>query len=85
MICGPIALFIDCMSSTKSGKVREYFENAHIGCFRYKLLSSASGHQDLFFGFARKINNRQEDFFDNKTTNGKLHVIIFVKDVSGFV
>ena len=80
---GPIALFIIYRLSISSGKELE-FDNAHVICLMYKLMSNSRDSDDSAIGFQRNIDVRERELTNNKTTKSNYHVSIFLKDVFGF-
>ena len=80
----PIALFSNYKLTTSSGKHLENIDHAHIVSLMYELLTSSRGSDDLFIGFDRSLNRRQQELTNNKEIKGKYHVRIYIKDVFGF-
>ena len=81
---GPIALFSNYKLTTSSGKHLEEISHAHIVSLMYKLLTSSRDSDDLSIGFDRNRGRRKNELTDNKTTKGKYHIRIYLKDIFGF-
>ena len=78
---GLIALFSNCKLTTSSGK---HLEDTPIVSLTYKLLTSYKNSDDLFIGFDRDRNERQQELTNNKNIKGKFHVRVMLKDIFGF-
>ena len=70
--------------TNSSGKEKEEIDSAHVICLMYELISSSRDSDDLSIGFHRSNEARERELTDNKTTTGKYHVSIYLKDVFGF-
>ena len=81
---GPVALFSNYKLTTSSGKHLEDVSHAHIVSLMYKLITTATGCDDLSIGFDRSRNNRKNELTKNKNIKGKYHVRIYLKGVFGF-
>ena len=81
---GPIALFSNYKLTTSSGKHLQEISHAHIVSLMYKLLTSSKDYDDLSIGLDRSRDRRKDELAKNKNVNGKYHVRIYLKDMSGF-
>ena len=79
-----IVLFSNFKLKVSSGKHLENIYHAPIVSLKYKLISSATGCDDLSIGFDRDHKRRQQDLTNNKNHKGKYHFRIHFKDVFGF-
>ena len=50
----------------------------------YKLLTAATGCDDLFFGFDRSRDKSQRELTENKKIKRNYHVRTYLKDMFGF-
>ena len=57
--------------TTKSGKLSEDFNPAHIVSSTYKLITIGRGTDDLFIGFDRDGNRSQQELTNKKNQKGK--------------
>ena len=83
-IFGPFASFSKYDLTSSSGKHIESIDHALIACLMYKLITGARGSDDLSIGCDRSRDRRKQELTINKNIKGKHHVIIYLRDVSGF-
>ena len=81
---GSIAISIKYWLTISSGKEMEEIDKAHVICLFYNLLSSSRESVDLWIGFHRSIEALEKELINNKTTEGKYQVRIYLKDVFVF-
>ena len=83
---GPIALalFSNYKVTTSSGKHLEEISHAHIVSLMYKLLTSSKDSEDSSIGFDRSRGRRKNELSNNKSSKGKFHIRIYLKDIFGF-
>ena len=67
-----------------SGKHPESIYHAHFVSLMYKLITSATGCDDLPIGFDRDRKRRQRELTHNKNQKIKYHSRIYSKDVFGY-
>ena len=72
------------MTSRSGNEKIEEIDKAHVIYLMYKTISSSGESDDLSIGFQRKIEARERELTDNKTTKGHYHVRIYLKDSFGF-
>ena len=58
--------------------------HAHIVPLMYKLKTSNKGSDDLYFGFDRDCNRRQNGLTNNKNLKGRNHLTNMLQNISGF-
>ena len=80
----PIALFSSYKLTYSSGKHLEDFSHALIVSLMYKLITSSKDSDDLSIGFDRRRDRRIQELTNVKNIEGKYHLRIMLKDVSGF-
>ena len=81
---GPIAFFSNYKQTTSSGKHLEEVSHAHIVSLICKLLTSNKDSEELSISFDRSRDRRKRELTNNKTTKGKYHIRIYLKDIFGF-
>ena len=81
---GPIAFFSNYKQTTSSGKHLEEITHAHFVSLMYKLLTTSKDSEDLSIGFDRNRGRRKNELSNNKSTKGKYHNRIYLKDIFGF-
>ena len=78
---GLIALFSIYKLATSTSKHIEKVNHAHIVCLMYKLKTSSRESDYLSVGFDRSRDRGKQDLTNNKTTKGKYHMTIMLKDI----
>ena len=81
---GPIALFSSDNLTSSNGKLIEEFNNPHIACLKYQLITSVKDSYDLSIGFDCSRDRRQRELTNNKNIKVKYHVRIMPRDIFGF-
>ena len=70
---GRVAFFCKYRLTTSSGKQLENIDHGRIACLMYKILTTATGCDDLSLGFHRDRDTRRRELTNNTNVKRKYH------------